>query len=247
MNTGKIDYPSKEEIEIQIHDIIEYGLPAKRSSFHTVLALYKELGFRVIFQGMANVIFVSVMMFFLITAAAFPIFYTHRIGLYGWVFMFSPLLYQILCLLSIWKEKQTNTYDIKMVCRYTVHHLSALRMLVFSCMAILANLAVVFTLHQEFSITLILQLLLASVSSLFLYAVISIALIIRSRRISHSYLLIPAWVLFHVFLLYKGGRIYQAFVEYVPVAVHCMVGIALVILYLRYLGIMLTRKMELIS
>ena len=179
--------------------------------------------------------------------AASHVFYTQKISLYGLVFLFSPLLYQILCLLSIWKEKQTNTYDVKMVCRYTVHHLSALRMLVFSCIAILANLIIVLMLERQLSITLFMQLILASISSLFLYAVISIALLIKSRKVNYSYLLLPVWILFHVLLLYKGGRVYEAFIGYVPITVHVVVGVVMIIVYLRYLSVLLTKKIEVIG
>lgn len=175
-----IPMPTSEEKERAIHTIVCDGLPHKQSIFIAMPELFKTIGFRNLFWGTEDCVFLSIL-----CSIAFAIVFVLPITLFSSfrylaLFFISPLFYSSLHIITAWKELQNGTYEIKMTCHYTLRELTALRMLFFSGFSVVLDvlLAGAVSYLPTTGLT-VLQLIGISLSALFLYGAITMLMLIK--------------------------------------------------------------------
>lgn len=186
-----IPMPTKEEKERAIHTIICHSMPHKQSIFAVMAEVFKTIGFRNLFWGTGDCLFLSIL-----CSIIFVIVFIMPISVYSGfqylvLFFISPLFYSLLNIITAWKELQSGTYEIKMTCHYTLRELTALRMLFFTgfCVILDVLLAGAVSCLSTHGLA-ILQLIGISLSALFLYGTFTMFLLTK-RLTLHKQLVVP--------------------------------------------------------
>lgn len=243
----KIEYPAPEEQRAAVRQITKTGMADRRSLLSDFWEMYRSLGLRVIFHDMADVVFLSVMAVsfaFYLLAGYLKSASPSRSDVYTVLFTAAPTLYLLLCLLGFWKERMSDTYDVKMSCKFTVCHLTAFRMLLFSCACILFNLALVAAFCAAGFVADFWQTFLVTASSLFLFSVLLLWSLFHGRGLVAPTLTAAAWLPANllVFALFPDG--YERFLQTVPLYLHMAVTIVLACLYLAGLKRLISQQRE---
>ena len=243
----KIEYPAPDEQRAAIRQITKAGLKDRRFLFSDFWEMYRSLGLRVIFHDMSDVVFLSAMVVFFafyLLLKSFQADFLGRNDVYVVLFTVAPTLYLVLCLLGFWKERMSDTYDLKMSCKFTVYHLTAFRMLLFSCVCILANLALVSVFYAAGFVADFWQTFLVTASSLFLFSVLLNWSLFRGRGLAAptatAGVWLPANLLIH--LLFRDG--YERFLLTMPLCLHIVVTIVLACLYFAGLKRLISQQRE---
>lgn len=130
-------FPTEEERERSIHSIIEIGMPEKQSLSAALPKIFKSLGFRGLFFGVGECVFLAILASILLWAGLLAAISKNNL-LYA-LFAASPFMYAALHFLTTWKEIMTGTYEIMMTCRCSRHQLTILRMLIFGGICVVAS------------------------------------------------------------------------------------------------------------
>lgn len=243
----KIEYPPQEEQRAAVRRIVKAGMDPRRPFLTDIVEMHRDLGFGVIFHDMADVIFLSILVSVCVFAGLLEGFssgHNRHDEAYSILFMAAPTLYLLLCLLGFWKEKLSETYDVKMVCKYTVCHLTAFRMLVFSCVCMIANLAAVALFFAEGIFPDFWQAFLVSASSLFLFSVLLLRSLFHGRGLAAPSMTAAAWVPANILLdiLFHNG--YNRFLREMPLCLHTVVALLLACLYFASLKRLISEQKE---
>lgn len=243
----KIEYPTPDEQRAAVRQIREAGLENRHSLFSDFWEMYRSLGLRVIFHDMSDVVFLSAMAVFFVfyfLLGSFRGDFLSRNDVYTVLFTAAPTLYLLLCLLGFWKERMSGTYDIKMSCKFTVCHLTAFRMLLFSCVCILANLALVSVFCAAGFVVDFWQTFLVTASSLFLFSVLLIWSLLCGRGLAASTAAAAVWLPANLLIrsLFRGG--YERFLQTMPLCLHIAVTIVLACLYFAGLKRLISQQRE---
>jgi len=128
---NSIPMPSPDEKRRSI-ELIMQSAPKKESFLESAGEMLSRLGWRGLFAGTGDAVFVAVMSVVFIGAGLISASDGWRVGrIYGAVFLFSPLAYMLLCLLTAWKEYTEGVSELHATCRFTPRRLIALRMFFF--------------------------------------------------------------------------------------------------------------------
>lgn len=243
----KIEYPTPEEQHAAVRKIVKTGMAHKRPLFAYIAEMYRDLGLRVIFHDMADVVFIAAMALVITLFYLLENFSTGRWQhdeAYAILFAVAPTLYLLLCLLGFWKEKLSDTYDVKMTCKYTVCHLTAFRMLVFSCVCILMNLAVVGIFCMAGIFPNFWHAFFITASSLFLFSFLLLRSVFHSKGLAAPTMTAAAWIPINLmvdFLFHNG---YSRFLRDMPLCLHAIVALLLACLYCADLKRLILQQKE---
>lgn len=240
----KVEYPTPEEQRTAAARIAELGL-THRSLFAEMGELRRSLGLRVIFRGQAEVLFLA------LAAICCTVYYLlglrHSLletgSIFCVLFTASPALYLLLCLLGLWKERLSSVFDMKMTCKYTVCHLTVFRMLTFSCVSIVWNLAAAAACTAAGLCTDFWRMFMVSSSGLFLFSALLLYSLLPGGLLVPS-LAAAAWVPVNFFFSRMPGGIYGRFLETVPLPLHIAVTAFCAVLYICGLKKLCLRKKE---
>jgi len=136
-----IPLPSKEEKEQSIQFIVASGMPARQSLSAALPIVFKSVGFRGLFFGIGECVFLAVLASVLLWVCLLSAIDSNNILLYA-LFSASPFLYAALHLLITWKEIMSGTYEFMMTCRCSLRQLTVLRMLVFGGVCVVVSVIV---------------------------------------------------------------------------------------------------------
>ena len=113
---NEIPMPTEAEKDVAVARILAAGLPARPRFWRTLGETLQAVGFRTLFFGEADCLFLSALLLILclLPAAAAAA----RQGPVGpALFLLSPALYAALHLLTAWKEAQSGTLEWRQTCR----------------------------------------------------------------------------------------------------------------------------------
>lgn len=133
---NQIPMPTEAEKTAALAQILDAGLPVRRDLRHTLRETLQAVGWRTLFFGTADCLFLAALFLILclLPAAAAAV----RQGSVGPVlFLLSPALYAALHLLTAWKEAQSGTLEWRQTCRVSLGAMTALRMLIFGGASVL--------------------------------------------------------------------------------------------------------------
>lgn len=201
---------------------------------------FQEVGFRYLFWGMGDILFIVSLLLIGVGILYFPDLYHlfengHRDEIYFIVFMVSPLCYALLYFLGIWKERLLGTFELKMTLSVSLKELFILRMLVFSGISLIVSVGSNFLIWQLLGQELsLMRLFSLSFSSLFLFANIQLLLEYKiSMRC--SYWITPTiWSAVGVLFIWKKDWIAQLLL-YLPLSIVTVFVFVLLFLFLYLL------------
>ncbi len=227
----EVKLPTEEEKNKSIQTILATGMPEPQKLSCVLLYLWHSIGFRGLFFGVGDCVFLSVLLSGLLWAYLFSSLVSSQSILCVLLFLASPFLYALLHLLTIWKEIMTGTYELKMACRYSLKQMTTLRMLIFGGISVVLSITVStgvwLMVSKEFSI---LRIMSISFSALFLFAAIQL-LVEWKWKAPASYFFTPLfWTALSVLLL-AAGEPAEHFLLEIPTAVFWLVSGGAVALY----------------
>lgn len=178
-----IRMPDEEEKNQSINYILDKEVSSKKYLQIKIPELIGEIGYRNLFWGTWDCIFLALLggitigALFLISSAMYkPLL---PIGL----LLTSPAIYGLLHFLTMWKEQQTGLYEIKMTCHHSLKELTALRMTFFGGAGAFLDVFFVLCLQQQAEIFLsFFQMLGISLSALFLYGAATLFMLSHAKN-----------------------------------------------------------------
>lgn len=242
-----IDYPSDKEIENEINLIITKGLPNKVSFLEKMYEIYRNIGIKNLFNDRVEILLVLVIM--IITGSYYltqPLVNRFPNYLYSIVFIVSPIFYMVICTLSFGKNQQAKTIDIIMSCKYTIYHLSAFKMLIVSIVSVVLNSLIILLASLAYSEISFLNLFLLSVSSLFLFALGFLFILIHTNRIISCYIFSGSWLLINILASSRYHQVYSKILSIIPILLHLLIIALLLIGFIRNLKKLTYMQMELL-
>lgn len=239
-----VDYPDEQTMNSEIQFIVSSGLVKPKKFHEYLLEMYRQLGFRYLFRDATEIIFTMLM------ASAAMVFGLFQVmegaieadKLYSYLFIMSPILYLLIAVLFLVNLRSRDTFALEMTCKYHVFQLAVFRMLVFSILAILLNIAsilILFLFYQSFSIV---EALLISISSLGIFSTVFLYIIQKVKSRVAGYAAVAGWVLANVALFYFNSELYDAVLSQIPVYVYVAVSAGCLVLYVRRLKFFITLR-----
>lgn len=230
-----IPYPTDIEVEQAIGKICDKALKKPANLMTFLRDMVCNLGIKHIFYGAYDALVLSG---FVSCLAGLSL--GNRVlfdpmseaWLYAGVFALAPLLTMLFFSISFWKERETSLYSQKMVCRYTVAHLLAFRMLVASVLGFVFTtgyvLAVCLLTH-----TPILQLLCVAYASLLLFSILMTQAVLSKGTFLSLGCLNLAWILANGMGCALSVDLYAALLRVVPTVIWAVIDLGLGMLFIR--------------
>ncbi len=241
MDNQKIPMPTEAEKQQAIARILDAGLPRRTALGRDLWEVLQRVGPRALLFGVGDCLALSLLIWALCLLPA--LFVASSTGsLAPALFLFSPLLYAALSLLTAWKDLQTGIWEWTWTFQISARMVVALRMLGFGGVSVLlcvpANGALWLLTGQERSFGWMLAL---SLASLFLYGALS--LLGQRLRGPAGWLAAPAgWVLLGLVPLIWPRA--AEWLTAVPTVVFCLLAAAGITMYLLELRRFCRRPME---
>lgn len=229
MGNQKIPMPTEAEKQQTIACILDRGLPRRVGLFRELWEIGERIGPRVLLFGAGDCLALSLLIWTLCLLPA--LFVAGSTGsLAPALFLFSPLLYAALSLLTGWKDLQTGLWEWTWTFQISARMVAALRMLGFGGVSVLlcvpANWTLWLLTGQERSFGWMLAL---SLASLFLYGALS--LLCQRLRGPAGWLAAPVcWVLLGLVPLIWPRA--AEWLTAVPTVVFCLLAAAGITMYL---------------
>lgn len=197
-----IPMPTEAEKKESISYIKKEGLERKDNLFTAVVRVYREIGMRNIFFGVADCIYIALV----IALAAFGFaFSLNSDELRCAVSLVSPLFFIAAQYLTVWKDSMTGTYEVKAACKYKPSHITAFRMLFFSTVSIALDVPASYV-AAKLTGNGFLGILLISFFALFVYSLAMVLIMICIKNRAAEYILPGLWVSLHIIPFFKGSE-----------------------------------------
>lgn len=241
MSDWEIPMPAEADKQRAIAHILDTGLPRRLSLRRELLELLRTVGAPALFFGTWDCLALSLLIWALCLLPALLV--ASSIGmLASALFLFSPLLYAALFLLTGWKNLQTGIGEWIWTFRVSARMMAALRMLCFGGASVVicvpANILLWVLTGKEAPLGWMLSL---SLASLFLYGALSL-LCQRMRGIAGLLGAPVCWVLLGLVpLIWPRAAEWLAAI---PTVVFCLLAAAGITLYLLELRRFCRRPME---
>ena len=241
MDHEKIPMPTEAEKQRAIARILDAGLSHRTAFGRELWEVLQRVGPRALLFGVGDCLALSLLIWALCLLPA--LFVASSTGsLAPALFLFSPLLYAVLSLLTAWKDLQTGLWEWTWTFQISARMVVALRMLGFGGVSVLvcvpANMLLWALTGREMPLAWMLAL---SLASLFLYGALS--LLCQRLRGPASLLGAPAgWVLLGLIPLIWPRA--AAWLTAIPAAVFCLLAAVGITLYLLELRRFCRRPME---
>lgn len=233
----KIDYPNESEIQQTINIICDKGIKKHETAFSFIKNMTTALGFKTIFYGMYDVIFIA----FSVTAAVYgAVFYplinipNNEEKIIFSTLLTAPLLFALLFILSFLKEKSSDTFNVKMACKYTVYHLLSYRMFVFSLLSVITNTFYLALVAVKFKINVV-TVLSVSLSELFVFSAILTVLLTKLTPMKSILTLTSIWCAVNVLFYVISKTYFTEFIKAVPIIVWALILSVSAVIYLKKL------------
>lgn len=241
MDEWKIPMPTEEEKQRAITGILDAALPRRVSFARDLWEVLEQIGFRGLLFGAGDCLALSLLIWALCLLPALALAGSTG-SLAPALFLFSPLLYAALSLLTAWKDLQTGIWEWTWTFQISARMVVALRMLGFGGVSVLlcvpANGALWLLTGQERFFGWMLAL---SLASLFLYGALS--LLCQRLRGPAGWVAAPVgWVMLGLIPLIWPRA--AEWLTAVPTVVFCLLAAAGITIYLLELRRFCRRPME---
>lgn len=240
-----IPYPTEEEIDQQIAQIIAKGLPQQKSFFSEIQGLYKQMGWRYMLPNQHEWIFtvialLALVLFVGVTFGGDRVLTATEMALF---FMISPFLFMSLSLFSFFDKRETHTFELEMTTKFTVFQIVAVRMLTFSSLAIVCNTSLALWLASTHELSFM-RLWLLSLAGLFLFATGLLVLLRKGQVVPKVLGYVSGWLIVNSALVWLADEAYMQVLQTLPSILYGGLVAMLIILYSLAFKRMYLRKQE---
>lgn len=240
----KIEYPTNEQIEKSVGIICHKGIEKRDTIFSFLKNMTLNLGIKNIFYGVYDVMLISL----IVTGAVYSAFFFWVNNLphaeekiYLFSFTFAPFMFALLFFLNFAKERSSDTFIIKMTCKYSFLHLLAYRMFVFSLLSVAANSIYILVLFSDFKISFVTVISL-SLSALFVYSLLLIAMLIKFSTVKPVIALSVSWIAADILFYVYFKEFLMGFLKSVPLFVWMIIVAGAAILYFTSLPKLISKR-----
>lgn len=227
----KVDYPTTEEINGAIRSTIEKAYPEKENIWRYLMRLYRHIGSGFLLHGLRELLLGILAVYVLLICLAQDAAFDTRGHMYVFIVVFSPAAFQAVLSLSIIGEKEQLVYDLEMTCKYTVYHILLLRMLLVSSLCTLLNAGLCVAAFWQNGMEEMLHMLFLSVTSLFLYSLLYLNLLLYSSRLVYQAALYVFWAAVNSLLCMFLPPVYLFLAEELPLVCHGIAWIVSAVLF----------------
>ncbi|WP_416729875.1 hypothetical protein [Fictibacillus sp. JL2B1089] len=231
-----IEYPTDAERENQLSYIVSVGLTKPKSFLSYLLEMYQQLGFRYLFRDATEILFTTCLALALLLYCIFSMKSSiNTQDLYSFIFTLSPIFFFALSSLFLVRALMKDTFSVEMTCKYHVFQLAAFRMLIFSLLTMLMNIALIIVLSFLFQSIQILDALLLSCSSLSIFSVLYLYALRHAKGPYATYVMMTSWLIVNFLPAILNQNMYSMFLSHVPAYVYGGVLIISILLYVKTL------------
>lgn len=236
----KIDYPSQEEIQIQCKQILDNSLPKPMSFCEKIRKIYWEPGLPTIFYHCGSAWFITGMVYLLVSMVCFLAWKQAKYQLF-FSLLCCPLLYLVFSFAAFYMEEQTCIIELKKTLRYSFLRIISLRMLYTSMAAVLSDIMLLWGLQRHpaaknFSAGEFMTIGTMGISSMFLFALLSLYLYYKLGSHGHLRILLMIWILVCSGILLTEDNISYHLFHHIPFAVHTAIVTCSMIAFFIYIG-----------
>lgn len=214
----EIDMPNEKEKKESIQFILKNRSTQPKSFSRFIVSFFKEINPRVIFWGLEEVFIITVSFvgcLLVILAMGLTdeiphLFLFEEVSekAYFFSFLLSPVVFALLHYLSIWKEIQLKTYELKMTLKLSLKEIMLVRTFIFSIISLFGSVLLsIFIWIMTNQTVSLLKLISLSSASLFLFSIVQLMLdsVIPIR---FSYLVSPViWLGVAVILISQKDKL----------------------------------------
>ncbi|MGM8365429.1 hypothetical protein ACLIBG_08075 [Virgibacillus sp. W0181] len=239
-----IDFPDEQTIHEQINYIVSTGMPVKISFFSYLKQMYKQIGLKFIFRDAMELFYITVLLVAVFVYFSFKAEFLHQLDgkIHAWIFIFSPIIYLTLSVLSLYKLKQNNTYEVEMTCKYNVFQLAAFRMLVFSLICLGINGIIIGVLSVSYQKINFLQAFSLSTVSLFLFSTAFLFALTKMQSNFTKYSFIFGWLAINFLFVFYSKEVYKTILINIPMYIYIGFVAVFVWLYIKNLKKLITYR-----
>ncbi len=232
----EVEYPSEDRMNQQIAQIIHVALPPKKSLWQQIKEIYWGPGPKAIFYQCGSAWVVGMMVY--LTVLLGCNYMSNFVKQKEFMALFAfPILYIAFSVISYWSEEQNEMVEFKQSMRYTFTYLISLRMFWVSIVSVMISSIVLLLVYQNKDE--VWKIGAVGVSSLFLFATVSLYLYHRFGRYHHIFLMTIVWFAACYVLAMKGQQLSYVLFELMPLAVHVVVAVGCFVGYVYFI-----RKVE---
>lgn len=240
-----IPYPTEEEIDQQITQIIAKGLPKQKSFFSEIQGLYKQMGWRYMLPnqnewGFTVIALVALVLFVGVTFGGDRVLTATEMALF---FMISPFLFMSLSLFSFFDKREAHTFELEMTTKFTVFQIIAVRMLTFSSLAIICNTSLALWLASTHELSFM-RLWLLSLAGLFLFATGLLVALRKGQVFPKVLAYVSVWLIGNSALVWLADEAYMQVLQTLPSVLYGGLVAMLIILFSLAFKRMYLRKQE---
>jgi len=241
----KIPYPSDDEIERQIRQIVGKGVVKRKSFLSELVALQRNVGWQMLLPNKNENVFtvIIVMAILLLEWLALGSLDEPKLNYLLLFFMISPFIFASLSIYSFYEKQENQTFELEMTTKYTVFQLIGLRMLFFSFFAILLNTSLSFLFMSTLDIGFW-RLWLISLTSLFLFAVGMLYVLKSGRAVRRMLVYSFGWIITNVLCMNYANDIIVQFLLQLPLVVYIMLLMTFIWLFIFNFKNFYLRKQE---
>lgn len=229
---ARMEVPELERktIEERTRQIVDLGMPERRTFWAKVKETYVGPGPRVVFYHSKSSIALGVLLYPAILKLIFMVGTNSPYWEYVNLLAF-PMLHLILLILTNWAEEDENMVEVKWGLPYTAAHMIGLRMFYISIATAVVNSFLFPVLYGETEIKVILM----GVSSIFLFSIVMLLMVERVWSYYRMILLGVLWSMVWLVCAGTAGALKEFLFETIPLAVHagimagCFVGMLIMI------------------
>ncbi len=234
----KIEYPTEEEIRRHCGQILDAAIPARLTFHENMRSLYWDPGPRIIFHQCGSACLITGMVYLLISTACL-LSHDHAKRQIFFSLLCCPLLHLTFSLAAFYSEQQTAVIELKQTLHYSFTRLVSLRMFYTSIAAVFLNLVFLGVLHSHpalnsCSVRELWTIGAAGISSMFLFALLSLYLYRRLGSCRHMAILLLIWLLLCTGILLSEDRIALFLFQTIPPAGHLAAAVSSMVIFTYY-------------
>lgn len=220
----------------EIDNIVNKGVRPKKTFVKYLREAVRELGMHNIFHDVAQLIVIIILSILIIGFVLAYIDTSNEVKVFKAIFMLSPLIYVISSMFTFINSREKKVFDIEMTCKYNLYQISAIRMFIFSILAIVINTTIIlgsFISNNDISL---MKLICLSITSVFIFSsILLFALVSIKNRILRKVIL-GGWIVINVVLFKLDISIYNYMLVNVPIYIHIIITLLCIWTYIRNLN-----------
>ncbi|MDR0984682.1 MAG: hypothetical protein LBL93_06765 [Ruminococcus sp.] len=240
-----IKMPTEEEKKKSIQAIIDMALPEKPTVYAEIKRLFKAVGLKYAFCGVADAVLAAVLvsLCFAIPASIYGaveiINPEDSVISFLPILFLSPILYLSILFFTAWKEYLTGTLDVLTSCRYNLKYITAVRVIIVSAAGI--GFLLVTTLPMIGTI-MYPKIVLLCFSAMFLYSSLSLLFLFFSESHFVQFAMPVLWATFwSVSCIVFTPQKVEIFLSGIPVSAILLVLALLITAYILELRVLVLR------